>query len=282
MGLYFPARMFATAALAGAACAAAAQGPEVIRPGQEKFSITLGVFLPAWDTKLRVDNDSLGEGTDTDLANDLGVERNNSGALIGAEWRFAPRHRIGFTYSRFTFDATRTIDRNLQIGDEIYPAGASVSTYLKIEVIPIAYSYSLLKRDNDELGVTGGLHWSRITFRVQGSVSLGNQDASAEASAKGSLPLPLLGLRYDHHFSDRWSAGADTGVFAISYGEGESRFKGRLWSARVYGEYRLLRNVAAGAAIEGFGVRVDASDGEWDGTVRYGYWGPQLYLKARF
>jgi hypothetical protein len=282
MGPRFPARVAAAAALAGVAFAAAAQEPAVIRPGQEKLTLTLGAFLPAWDTKLRVDNDSLGEGTDTDLVDDLGVKRENSGVLLGIEWRFAPRHRVGFSYSHFSFDASRAIARELQIGDEIYPAGATVNTQLKIEVIPIWYSYSIVKRERDELSLSAGLHWSRIDFRVQGSASLGNEDATAEAGDEGNLPLPLIGLRYDHHFSDRWSAGLDTGVFAINYGEGESRFKGRLWSARAYAEYRFIRNLAVGAAIEGFEVRVDASDGEWGGTVKYGYWGPQLYLKARF
>lgn len=268
--------------LAAAAFAATGREREVVRPGEEKLTFTLGWFLPAWNTKLRVDHESTGEGTDTDLTDDLGVEKNNSGVLLGAEWRFAPRHRVGFTYSRFTFDATRTIDRQLTIGDEIYPAGASLSTYLKIEMMPIAYSYSLVKSEHNELAATAGLHWSRITFRVQGSLSLGTRDFSNETETKGNLPLPLIGLRYDHHFSDRWSAGADAGVFAISYGEEDSNFKGRVWSARIYGEYRVFRNVAAGAAIEGFGVRIEASDSEWDGTVRYGYWGPQLYLKTRF
>ena len=127
-----------------------------------------------------------------------------------------------------------------------------------------------------------GLHWSRIDLRAQGSVSLGAGDATAESEAKGNVPLPLLGLRYERYFSEQWSGGLAAGVFAVNYGDDDSRLKGRLWSTRVHAEYRFTAHLAAGAALEGFSLRLDAGAGEWDGTVKYGYWGPQLYLRARY
>jgi hypothetical protein len=56
------------------------------------------------------------------------VDENTSGGWLSAEWRFAPRHRIGFNYSRFTLHGERSIDRELHIGDQIYPVGADVSS----------------------------------------------------------------------------------------------------------------------------------------------------------
>jgi hypothetical protein len=184
--------------IAAASFGAAAQ--QVVRPGEEKVTVVLGAFLPAFKTNVQVDNDQVGRGDNVDLANDLGVRQDSSGGLFGAEWRFAPRHRIGLTYSRFTLTGERVIDRSLQIGDEVFPVGATVSSRLRLQIIPIAYSYSVVKREHDELAVTAGLHWSRLAFSVQGSASLATQDASNDANAKANVPLPLLGLRYDHHF----------------------------------------------------------------------------------
>lgn len=70
---------------------------------------------------------------------------------------------IGISYSRFNLTGNRTASRELQIGDETFPAGATLFTEFKLEFIPITYSYSLLKRDHDELAVTFGLHWSNLS-----------------------------------------------------------------------------------------------------------------------
>jgi hypothetical protein len=267
-----------TALAAAVSFHAAAQ--DVVRPGQEKWTIMLGAFLPAFKTEMKVDNDQPGDNVN--LADDLGVDQDESGGWFGVEWRFAPRHRLGFTYSRFTLNGERVIARDLQIGDEVFPAGATVSSRLRLEIIPITYSYSFLKRERDELALTVGLHWSRLRFSAEGSASLGTQDLAHDSSSEADVPLPLLGLRYDHHFSDRWSAGASAAVFALEFGEDTWNFEGHLWSVRLHAEYRFARNFAIGAALDGFDVSVDLSAGSWKGGFDYGYWGPQIYLTARF
>jgi hypothetical protein len=271
-------------ALGSAALLAAAslQAQDVVRPGQEKWTLMLGVFLPAFRTKVQVDNEQLGSGDNVDLGKDLGVDQDASAGWFAVEWRFALRHRFGFTYSRFTLGGERTIERNLQIGDEIYLAGATLSSQLKLEITQVAYSYSFLKRENSELALLAGLHWSHLRFNVDGSASVGTQDLALDASAKADVPLPVLGLRYDHHFSPRWSAGASFAVFALEFGKGSWNFEGSLWSVRLYGEYRFAHNFALGVALDGFDVSVDADQDNWKGGFDNGYWGPQIYLTARF
>jgi hypothetical protein len=274
-------RYLFAALLAAASWSAVAQ--EVVRPGQEKWTFMLGAFLPAFETKMQVDNDALGSGDNVDLGDDLGVDQDETGGWFGVEWRFAPRHRLGFTYSRFNLNGERVIDRDLQIGDEVFSAGATVSSRLRLEIIPITYSYSFIKRERDELAVTAGLHWSRLRFSAEGSASIGpQQDVSRDSSSDADVPLPLFGLRYDHHFSDRWSAGASAAVFALEFGEDTWSFEGSLWSVRLHAEYRFARNFGIGVALDGFDVSVDLSSGSWKGGFDYGYWGPQIYLMARF
>jgi len=96
------------------------------------------------------------------------------------------------------------------------------------------------------------------------------------------VPLPLLGVRYDHHFSERWSAGASAAVFVLKFGKDELHLEGELWSVRLHAEYRFARNFSVGAALDRFDVSVEASQNQWNGGFDYGYWGPQLYLSARF
>jgi len=155
-------RILGTTVLA-AAVAAPASAADIIQPGEEKLTVMLGAFLPAFRTKVEVDGEQ-NTGDRIDLNRDLGADRNDSGGWVGAEWRFAPRHRLGFTYSRFTLRGDRTIDRDLHIGDKVFPTGTEVESQLRLELIPITYSYSLIKQDNDELAVTAGIHWDRLSF----------------------------------------------------------------------------------------------------------------------
>jgi len=258
-----------------------ARAADILQPGEENVTLMLGAFLPAFRSSMKVDNDRT-PGDRFSLNDDLGVDDNASGGWFGAEWRFAPRHRIGFTYSRFTLRGERDLDRTLHIGDEAFPVGAHLSSQMRLELVPITYSYSLLKRERDELAFTAGLHWSRLSFRVEGSASIASRDGSRDATASANLPLPLLGLRYDYNFSERWSAGATVAVFALKYGEESTNLEGGLISARLHGEYRFSRHVGVGAALDSFKVRVDADQEHWKGGLDYRYWGPQLYLVARF
>ena len=250
-----------------------------VRPGEERFTFALGAVLNTFDTKLRIDNSNQGQrGSIVDLKDDLGVEQDASSFWATAEWRFAPRHRIGINYSTFKLSGTRTLTRDIVINDETYQAGASLSSELKLQIIPIAYSYSFIKTGNDELAATIGIHWSRLSFKAQGSASLNASDANADATADANLPLPLIGLRYDHNFSQQWSAGLQGGYFPLKFGNVE----GEIWTARAQVEYGFTRNVGFGFAVEGFRLNIESSEGSWNGGIKYGYWGPQIYLKSRF
>ena len=228
---------------------------------------------------MRLDNSNQGQrGDNVNLKDDLGVDQNASSFWASAEWRFAPRHRVGINYSQFKLTGTRTLTRDIVIDDESYPVGATLSSELKLQIIPIAYSYSLIKTEKDELAATIGVHWSRLSFKAHGSASAGFQDVDADVSADANLPLPLIGLRYEHNFSQRWSAGLQGAYFPLNFGN----LDGDVWTARAQVEYRFSKHFGLGLAVEGFQIDVESSQGSWQGEIKYGYWGPQIYLKSRF
>ncbi len=231
-----------------------AEDAGIIQPGEEKFTFMLGAFLPAFRSKMQVDGETTGTGDRISLGDDLGVDQSSTGGWLGAEWRFAPRHRIGLTYTRFTLNGDRSAARDLHIDDKVYPVGASLHTQLRLEIIPI----------------------------TDGSVTFGPGSGSRETSVTGNIPLPLVGVRYEHNFSERWSAGASLAGFALSFGEETTGFKGSILSGRLQGEYRMTRHLAAGAALDAFKVNTKATKDNWHGGFDYYYWGPQIYLTARY
>lgn len=265
-----------------AAPAAFAQMDDWIVPGKERVSLKLGAFTPAFSTDVRVDNANLGSGTDVNLRDDLGLERRQTGVFFSGEWRFSPNHRLGIAYSQFSPKGSVTATKDIQIGDEIYPAGANLTSEFKLRLMPITYSYSFIRTEQQELAGTIGLSIQSLQLRVNGSTSLGVTDINTEVDAKADLPLPLFGLRWDYNFSRHWSAGLSAGLFSLKVVEDQAKAKGTLSSVTGYGEYRFTKNVGVGLAVTSFRVNLDADDSEWKGRIKYTYWGPQLYLVARY
>jgi len=156
-------------------------GAESLSPGDERFKFVAGWFLPAFNTDVRID-DTDNAGDDVDLGDDLGMDEDQSGVLVGFEWRMAERHRLGASWSSFSQTATRVIDEQITIGDEVYPVNAEIRTKWSIDLIPITYSYSFLKSESNELAATFGIHWDKISLSLNGSTSLSDDDITASTS----------------------------------------------------------------------------------------------------
>jgi hypothetical protein len=260
---------------------AATARADSLSPGDEKFKFVAGWFLPAFNTDVRID-DAGTAGDTVRLGDDLGVDEDQSGALLGFEWRFAEKHRLSASWSSFSQSGTRTIDEEIHIGDEDYPVNATINTKWSLDLIPITYSYSFIKNESNELAGTFGIHWDKISLSLHGTTSLSNDDIDADTSSSADLPLPLIGIRYDHHFSDSWSAGVGASFFSIEFGEDQLDAKGSLYNVRAYTEYRFAGRFGAGFAIDAFKLKVEADKPKLTGEYKYDYWGPQLYLTARF
>lgn len=272
--------LLASLGMAAAAVASGAQA-DSLAPGDERFKFVAGWFLPAFGTDVRFDGEA-SEGDDVNLDDDLGLDRDQSGALLGFEWRIADRHRLGASWSSFSQNGERVFDEELTIGDETFPVDAVVRTDWSLDLIPITYSYSFIKNEKNEFAGTFGIHLDRVSLRLRAETSVSGEILDLQSDHSADLPLPLIGVRYDHHFSDTWSAGIGASYFSIEFGESTLDAKGSLYSVRGYAEYRFQGRYGAGIAIDAFKLDLEAEKNNFSGGYEYDYWGPQLYLIARF
>lgn len=259
-----------------------AQAEDWIKPGNETLKFGLGAFLQAFDTSMRVDNQNLGVGGDIDLENDLGLTEDDTILWTNLVWRFADKHRLGISYFDFTRDATATALRDLEIGDEIYPVGASLNTNFRARTAPFYYAYSFIKKEKHELAGSVGFHWFEISLDIEGSASsapIGDADANVSASA--AAPLPLLGIRYDYHANPRWTTSVHGEIFSLDLTDDTLSFSGTVYNVRLSTEYWFMNNFGAGAAINLFDLNAEIDDPNWQGGIDYRYFGPQIYIQAR-
>lgn len=253
-----------------------------IKQGDEWLKISGGVFISKLNSTVSVDNSSLGAGTDVNLEDDLDLGEDVTTYWGDVTWRFSKKHRLSVGYFQFDRDANATAEDDLQIGDEIYPAGASLSTEFKIGVLPITYAYSFMKKEKYEFGGTLGLHWSTLNFDVEGSASLSDLDADANVSADAAAPMPLIGLLFDYHFTPRWTVSTHAEIFFLDISDDTFAFSGTITNLKLSTEYWILKNIGLGTAINWFALDVEVDDSEWKGELDYQYLGLQLYASIRF
>ena len=262
----------------------ASHAKDWIKQCVEWLKFSGGVFISTISSTVSVENSSLGGGTDVNLEDDLDLGENVTTYWGDVTWRFSKskKHRLSVGYFQFDRDASATAKEDLQIGDEIYPAGAKLSTEFKIGVLPITYAYSFMKKEKYEFGGTVGLHWSTLYFDVKGSASLSELDADAEVSADAVAPMPLIGLLYDYHFTPKWTVGVHGEVFFLDISDNTLAFSGTIANLRLHTDYWLFNNFGLGAAVNWFALDVKVDDSDWKGELDYQYLGLQVFASIRF
>lgn len=254
-----------------------------IKPGEEKFRIDAGAFLASFDTTLRIDNSNApGQGTEINLEDDLDYDDSTVTYLFGGYWRFAKHHRLYASYFVFDRDSSAQLNKELEVGDEVFPVGAGIASEFNLKIIPIAYGYSFINNEKHELTGILGLHWFKADFSIAGYASAGSTPVDADASADANVPLPVIGFSYEYRFTERWTAGAMAQAFYLKASGSSLDFSGSLLNLGVKTEYWLFKNVGIGAAVNYFNLDVDVEDSDWKGALEYKYFGPQIYVSVRF
>lgn len=261
---------------------AAGRAEEWMEQGEERFLLSAGFFLPVFSTSLGVDNEILGEGTAVNLEQDLGFTEDVATGWFGGSWRFARRHRLAVSYFRFVREVANTVEREIAIGDEVYPAGATLDTRFAIQTVPITYSYSFLQREKYELAGSLGVHWWVNDLSAEGSASLGGQDGDASAAARVQAPLPLLGLIFAYRPGPRWEVDVHAEALVLNIDADVLSYSGSFVSLSGRTHYWFYNQLGVGGAVNWFDLDFDVDGEKWRGKIEYDYVGPQIYLVTRF
>jgi hypothetical protein len=235
------------------------------------------------DTQLRLDGDSvLGIAVDLEDFFDLDEELSSVFQFLG-RWRFADRHRIGLEYYSFDRGAQSVLQQDWS-GDDIQAsAGASADTTLNVGIWDINYSYSFLRESNYELSGTVGLFLMDVDvgIELQGELvvdGLPLSSGTATASSRVAAPLPLIGLDYNYALTPRWLLGASFKYFTLR----TSKLDGSIVRVSADTRYYLWEHVEVGAGLTVFDLDIKADLGDFNGTIDWSFWGPQVFLGARF
>jgi len=236
-----------------------------------RFSISIGAFFTDRESKTRVDGEA-GRGTDVDLEDDLGLRKSDTVFRVDAYWRFAEKHRFDFSAFDLSRSSSKQIEREITWEDTTYPIRSTVETEIDLAIYKAGYTWMFLKRDRSFLGATFGLYIADIGARLSasGGASVESNDLTA--------PLPVIGLRGEYRFADRWALRGSGEIFTVDYGD----YEGSLYDVFVGLDFSVAKTIAVGVGINSVKLDVGVSKNSFQGDLEWQYDGALAYLKFDF
>jgi hypothetical protein len=242
----------------------------------EKWSVSAGVFVADLSNTARIG--SGGTGLEFDLESALGLESSQSVFRIDGAYRFGAdnRHRVDFTWFDMSRDATRTLQRDIEIDGTVYPIGTTVNSQYDLAFYNLRYAYSFIKDDRIDFAGSVGLHITEIGLFVNdtdGLIAAGGDSVTA--------PLPLVGMRLDVALTPKWYVRSSVEALYLSY----DKFTGSVVDILLAGEYRGWEHFSLGVGFNAVRLQLendDSLDLGFNGEVRVDFVGLMLYGKAMF
>jgi hypothetical protein len=264
-------KLIAGIALAAALTPVAAQDAPVNPALTDRFWFAAGVFFPKTTTEVRIDSTALGVGAGIELEDSLGMESRKSVPALAFRWRFAERFRLEAEYFSLNRSGERVINRDFQIGDQVFTANSNVQSSFDFYDLRVSAGYSFFKRTDKELGVGIGLH-------------MAGYDVSFTSNATGATqedvlaPLPVLSFYGQFALTERWAVGGRLDRFSLSY----ENYDGKLTSLGLDITYQPFRHVGFGLSYRTLFVSLEAEKNSRVLSFEQSFEGPLLFMNASF
>ena len=269
---------------AGASQAARAQSDS---PAQalldSKFVVNLGGFIVGTDTTARL-NGSTASNPDVDFDETFGKASDATRVRADALWRITPTHHVRFLYFDNTINRSHVIDRTIEWGDYTFQAGVNVDSQTKFKIVELAYEYAFLRQPTYEVAGSLGIHYMQLSMRLSGAATLkdsnGNVSQASFTTKESSVPVPLpvIGMRAGWAVAPNWYLDIQGQIFKADIGE----YNARVTDVRAGATWMFSRNFGVGLGYNRFRTTVDVDKESYNGRVRLGYSGVQLFLTGAF
>lgn len=259
--------------------------PEPIKDGgryenlDRAMEIQIGTeVIGSFDTVLRFDSPLLGRGVPIDFEKDLGFTDKSTVLRLDLKYKLGMRHRLEFSYFDITRRANWKLDKEIQIGDQIFPINIDVTATLDTTIYKGAYRYLFAMGDSWDLSASAGLH----TFGLGVGIS---EDGTTNKTAKENLtlPLPVIGLGGNLALSRKLRLSTTWELFGIKI----DNFKGYLVDARISLDWDIWEKIGAGIGWNGFLMDIELKDNYLGGDLLtgnfvYKYQGLLVYFRIFF
>ncbi len=235
---------------------------------QQAIEIRLSAISSSITTEVSRDAADGQPGDKIDLEDFLGVADKETIIQIDTLFRVGYYHRFELGYFELRRRGQKTLLRDIDFGGETFPAGTDIETFIGSEVLRFAYSYSLMRDSQKELGVTAGLSYARFETGLVADATQQSERAIIDAV------LPTIGMFGSVALGRKWRLSADSNVFALDF----DRFDGYMGYLNLSLDRRFGDRINVGFGYNFYGTRLSAKNEELRGTFRMRHHGPKLTM----
>ena len=248
---------------------------------RDRIFVSLGgLSTQNMQSQLRIDPKGVGIGTIVDLEDDFDLPKSVSVLRLDGYFRLSKAHRIEWTYFALERDGSATlVDRDVQIGDVVFPIQYRVASDWKFSVIKASYSYSFINTAKYEFYLGGGLNIRNISFGFTGVGSVLGTTDTRVFDDNGKLPLPTLTVGMQYNVSDKLSIRFRTESFFIEINDTSGRWQ----DTYALVDYRIGDRVGIGGGVNVFNIDLEGGlRDNYRAQTESSYTAFLLYVSARF
>lgn len=238
----------------------------------DSWGISIGVFFADQDMVTEFDVNVGEVGANVDFEEDLGLKASQEVGRLTMFRNFNERHQFDLDIFDLSQSSTQLLETEIEWGGSVFPVSAEVKTELDLRIYKVAYSYYLWRQPDYRLGVTAGLYIADI------GLSLRWQDNDVDEVGEVTAPLPVIGLRGEYYFSDRWRLSGSAEWFGLEI----DKYDGTLDDVIVSLDYRMSERTALGLGYNRVHINVDATEKSLRADLDWQYSGFFAYLRLIF
>jgi outer membrane protein len=236
------------------------------------LELRLGAFSNTVDSTVQRFGDDGRPGDVVDIESVLGAPERDTTMQADVVMRFAFYHRFEASYFEFLRRSTTVLDRDVVIGDEIFPAGTEVDSSQASKTLQFMYGYSLWRDGQKELGISAGLHYTRSDLNIFA------EETGQEVRAETEVPLPTIGAFASVMLANRWSVHGEARAFALEF----DRYEGSMGFFALRLERDFGRHIAAGIGFNYYSTRLESQEPSLRGVYKATRYGPLFYIGMQF
>jgi hypothetical protein len=246
---------------------------EDVRFVRDRIVVSIDALFARFDQSAQVNRDN-SDGSGIDFEDDLGFDTDTKEGSVYAAFKLGVRNRVMLRYEAFDRDSSRTLERDIDVGDNTYLAGSQVRADTDLSVVHADWRYDFIHKEKVEFGMGAGLVFASAHFGLEADIidTGGPRRISDEVDI--ASPVPEIGMGVDWFPGKHFIVRAGFQYFQADIGEIDGNIADL--TARV--EYYPWKHVgfALGARGTHYEVNFDDEDGGHSGDFEYSDNGPTL------
>lgn len=241
--------------------------------------LQVSAYFPRVDSSVRADSSNGSIGTVIDFESDLGLERHAVLPAFMAEWRPGDDWVFNAEYYTLGRDTTWSIDRDLTVGDTVFPVNADISSGFDSDIFRFTIGNRLFQRPNLEIGLALGFHGTDFSLYIEGEGTVNGTPGQFRSETRSVFaPLPTVGAFLNARPAEKVQVNARLDWLSLTIDD----YSGRLINTETSVSYSIHKNIDVGLSYRLVNYRVRVKKDDWNGKVNYQFNGPSIFVQVGF